>query len=92
MDSTLTYNIHISSLIRMVTHKVSMLGKVKKYLRDDAALQIYRSMILPYLDYAYVIFDKAYSKDLDKLQRLQNRCLKICSGWERLFSTDLAHK
>ena len=51
------------------------------------ALQIYKSMILPFLDYADVIFDKAYSKDLDKLQRLQNRCLKICSGRARVFST-----
>ena len=92
LDSTLTYNLHIGSLIRTVSHKVSLLGKVKKYLRDDAALQIYKSMILPYLDYADVIFDKAHSKDLEKLQRLQNRCLKLCSGWDRLFSTDLAHK
>ena len=49
-------------------------------------------MTLPYLDYADVIFYKVHSKDLDKLQRLQNQCLKICSGWDILFSTDLAHK
>ena len=49
-------------------------------------------MILPYFDYTDVIVDKATSKDLDKLQRLQNRCLKICSNKDRLFSTDLAHK
>ena len=72
--------------------KVSLLGKVKRYLNDDAALQIYRSMILPYLYYADAVFDKACSKDLDKLQRLQNRSLKICSGRDRKFSTHLAHR
>ena len=73
-------------------HKVTILSKVKKYLNDCTALLIYKSMILPYLDYADVVLDKAYSKDLDKLQRLQNRCLKICASRDRLFSTDLAHK
>ena len=87
LDSTLTYNLHINSLIRTVTHKVSLLGKVKRYLNYNAALQIYRSMVMPYLDYADVVFDRAHSKDLDRLQRLQNRCLKICSGRDRLFDT-----
>ena len=92
LDSTLSYNMHISSLIRTVLHKVTLLSKVKRYLNDCTALLIYKSMILPYLDYADVIFDRAYSKDLGKLQRLQNRCLKICSSRDRLFNTDLAHK
>ena len=93
LDFTLSYNLHISSLIRTVLHKVTILSKVKKYLNDGTALLIYKSMIkLPYLDYADVVFDKAYSKDLDKPQRLQNRCLKICASRDRLFSMDLAHK
>ena len=49
-------------------------------------------MILPYLDYADVIFHKANELGLSKLQRLQNRCLKICANLNRLFSTDQLHK
>ena len=39
-----------------------------------------------------MIFNKASNKDVDKLQRLQNKCLKICIGKERRFSTELIHK
>ena len=92
LDSTLTFNLHINSLIRTVSHKVSLLTKVKKYLSDGAALQIYKSMILPYIDYADVVFDKAYSRDLEKMQRLQNRCLKVCANRDRLFNTVQSHK
>ena len=92
LDSTLNYNQHIASVIRTVLHKTSLLSKVKRYLRDDVALQIYKSMILPYLDYADAIFHKANTTDLDKLQRLQNRCLKICANRNMRFSTDQAHK
>ena len=73
-------------------HKTVLLSKVKRYLRDEVALQIYKSMILPYLDYADSIFDKANTYDLDKLPRLQNRCLKICANKDRRFSTDQAHE
>ena len=92
VDSTLNYNLHVNQVIRTVLHKLILLSKMKKYLRDDTALSIYKSMILPYFDYADVIFSKALNKDIGKLQKLQNRCLKICMGKERRYSSDAAHK
>ena len=79
-------------MVRTVLHKVTLLSKVKRYLRDQTALQIYKSMILPYIDYADVVFANSNVSDIEKLQRLQNRCLKICTGRNRLFDTDLLHK
>ena len=92
LDGTLNFNHHITCTCRTVLHKLMLLSKMKRYLRDDTAISIYKSMILPYLDYADVIFDKAMSKDINKIQRLQNKCLRICLGEERRFSTDRAHK
>ena len=68
-----------------------LLAKLKRYLKDDTALLIYKSMILPYFDYADVIFCKANKKDLDKLQKLQNKCLRICTSRDRRFNADRAH-
>ena len=92
LDSTLNYNLHVNQVIRTVLHKLMLLSKMKKYLRDDTALSIYKAMVLPYFDYADVIFDRALYKDIDKLQRLQNRCLKICMGKDRRSGTDAVHK
>ena len=92
LDSTLNYNLHVNQVIRTVLHKLTLLSKMKKYLRDDTALNIYKAMLLPYFDYADVIFDRALNKDISKLQKLQNKCLKICKGKERRFSTDMIHK
>ena len=92
LDSTLNFNQHITSMIRTVLHKTTLLSKVKRYLRDEVALQIYKSMILPYFDYADSIYHRANTSDLDKLQRLQNRCLKIFANRDKRFSTDQAHK
>ena len=71
---------------------MTLLAKLKKYLCDDTAILIYKTMLLPYFDYADIIFCKANQKDLGKLQTLQNKCLRICMGKERRFNTDRAHK
>ena len=92
LDSTLNYNLHVSQVMRTVLHKLLLLSKIKRYLKDDAALCIYKSMLLPYFDYADVIFDRALHKDKEKLQRLQSKCLKVCMGKNRRFRTDVIHK
>ena len=92
LDPTLNYNNHLSLVIRTVLYKLTLLTKVNQYLNKSTALQIYKSMILPYLDYADVIFHKANVTMLDKLQRLQNKCLKICAGFNRFHNTDQLHK
>ena len=43
-----------------------------------SSLAIFKTMILPYLDYGDILFSTANRQKLDKLQRLQNKCLKIC--------------
>ena len=49
-------------------------------------------MLLPYLDYAEVVFDGALNKDISKLQKVQDKCLKVRLGKDRRYSTDAIHK
>ena len=44
LDPTLNFNHHITSVIRTVIHKMTLLSKMKKYLRDDTALLVYKTM------------------------------------------------
>ena len=48
-------------------------------------------MILPYFDYGDVVYGTASQEGLEKLQRLQNRCLKICMGFNRRHNTVNLH-
>ena len=40
LDPTLNCKQHISAIVRCVQHKMSLLGKVKRYLNDLVALKI----------------------------------------------------
>ena len=91
LDSALTFSNHIKTVLDTVAHKSYLLGKIRKYITSDTALLIYKSMVLPYFDYADIIYANSYKKDLDKVQRMQNRCLKICLRAEARIDTDLLH-
>ena len=77
LGSTLNYSKHIASVLKLNFYKMTLLAKLKKYLNGDSALLIYKTMLLPYFDYADVIICKA----IDKIQTLQNKCLRICTGY-----------
>ena len=92
LDPTLSYNKHVSYVIKTVLYRMLLLTKIRKYLHDEVALQIYKSMLLPYFDYADVIFNNSNVGDLDKLQRLQNKCLKLCNHRVRNANVESIHK
>ena len=48
------------------------------YISQDVALTIYKTMILPILEYGDILCDNVNKKPLNKLQAIQNRCLHTC--------------
>ena len=66
LDSTLNYSSHIATVVNVETHKMILLGKMRKYLNEQVATLIYKSMLLPYFDYADVLFHKAKAKEIGK--------------------------
>ena len=49
-------------------------------------------MMLPFFDYADVIYNEANAQDLDRLQRLQHQALKLCLGFNRREDTEVVHR
>ena len=92
LDSTLTYRYHVNSVIHSVLYKTNVLSQIRKFLTEPVALEIYKTMILPYFDYGDVIYTTANLDGLDKLQRLQNRCLKICENVHNRYNADALHQ
>ena len=42
------------------------------------ALDLYHSLVLPHIDYGVVLYDAMGTVDGQKLQTIQNKCLRIC--------------
>ena len=91
LDQSLSYNPHINETIKLTSHKVYQLSIIRKYLTKNAAITIYKSMILPYFDYGDVFLINANQQLLGKIQRIQNRGLKILLGREARTRTSDVH-
>ena len=92
LDTHLTYQPHLNYIIKLMSHKIFLLTKVRSLVDRNTAIQIYKSKILPYVDYGDVLFFNSHKSTLERLQRLQNHALRICINAPPRESTDLLHE
>ena len=92
LDSHLSYKQHIDQCAKIVSHKIYLLTKIRRFVSEDTATFIFKSMIAPILDYGDIIFMGSTSNNLMKLQRLQNRALRVCLNVHHYIPTILLHQ
>lgn len=88
IDTDLTFKTHITNLINTISFKVSQLRRIRKSLSNKIALQMYKTMILPVMDYGDLFYHNKNNKLLNKLRTIQNRSIRIISQLPRLTNTD----
>ena len=56
LDRHLSFDLHIDSLCRKVIAKMKMMGRVRQYISERLAIQMYTTLILPDFDYGDTIY------------------------------------
>ena len=92
LDSVLSYNQHTNAITRNTCHKIYQLRRINPYINENTSLMIYKSFILPIIEYGNVIYQTANKKNLEKIQRIQNQALKLCLNLDKDTPTSLVHK
>ena len=77
LDQTLSFNYHLKNLINKISQKMYVFSKIRRFLNEKTSIIVYKSMILPFFDYADAIFMFSNEKLLYKLDRLHTRGLKL---------------
>ena len=72
LDSGLNFEVHVKYLKSKLYAKIKLLGRVRGLLDRNTALTIYKTLILPVLDYCDHIYYGISANDKEVLQRLQN--------------------
>ena len=92
LDSTLNFNKHIDNNRKIFSHKLYLLSRICRYINEYTAICIYKTMIAPIMDYGDIIYAGTNVENLDKLQRLQNRGLRICTNENHFIPVILLHQ
>ena len=92
IDSQLSFKPHVNSSIKVINHKLYLLGHIRRYMSEQQSLLIYKQMVIPYTEYASFILDCSTQELAAKIQKLQSRALRICrfnNRYERTSVTAL---
>ena len=92
LDMNLNYNKHLENCLKLISHKAYLLNKIRMYIDTNTATTLYKSVILPILEYGDVIYDGANQKLVNDLQKIQNRILRICTQKDHYTSNLQLHQ
>ena len=77
IDSHLNFKYHIEHITVKISKNVGMLAILRHFVPRKTLLQIYQSLIFPYINYAITVWGLASKRYLDKILRLQKRALRL---------------
>lgn len=77
LNCQLTLAQHVNSTIGLVSSKLKTFAAIRKYINVEHSLLVYKSMILSLFEYANISFTLVPLVLRKKLERLQNRALRI---------------
>ena len=89
LDSTMTGTKQLSKLNQQLAIKLTTFRKIRNYMSENTAIMIYKAMILPIFDYNDIIYNLLTQQQQTKLQRVQNRALRIVFRGKILSVNDM---
>ena len=91
LDEELKFSQHVKSVINSVRFKSNLLYRTCKMMPSEALIRVYKSHVLPGIDYCDILYVNSSITLLEELQRLQNKCLKTCLFKHLLTPTEIVH-
>ena len=84
LDETLSWEAHISEVVSKVAKVLAALRWLRPICPQSTLVTIYKSLILPHLDYCSAVWGCIGNGLSQKLEKLQNRTARIItgSGWD----------
>ena len=73
LDQHLSWNVHIDNLCKKVASGIGALKRIRPFVNSNTLQTIFSSLIQPYFDYRFVVWDGCCTTLAGKIQKLQNR-------------------
>ena len=77
IDENLMWKEHIAEVEKKISKNIGLLYRAKNNFESKELCILYNSLVLPYLQYAVVIWGHTYTSRLTKIIKLQKRAIII---------------
>lgn len=68
---------HIDHIVIKISRTIGLISKLRHFVPKHTLINIYRSLIAPYLSYGLIVWGQACKSYLDKLLKLQKQVLRF---------------
>ena len=90
IDSNLSFSSHYQNICNKTSRSSSVLSKLGSYVPQPFLRKLYQTMIYPHLNYGIEIWGNSCKTGIKRLQRIQNKCIKIISSTNTCEPSDYA--
>ena len=77
IDENLSWKAHIHEISKKVSSGIGALKRVRPFVSMHTAIKIYKGLIEPHFDYCSAVWDGLTQQLSEKLQKLQNRAIRV---------------
>ena len=77
IDNTLSFNKHISTLCKKASNQLNAIGRIQKYMGFKEKEVLLNSFVLSNFYYCLLVWHFCSSKSLKKIEKIQERTLRI---------------
>ena len=81
----MSWHDHISGVCSKLGRGLYLIRKLRSILNTNELIIVYKTLIQPHIDYGITIYGYAPSTYIQRVQRLQNRLIRLITGdysWE----------
>ena len=78
LDECLNMHVNFNKIFKKFSYKNYQFTKLRKYVDTNTSVLIYKQTVLPLVEYVSFMLCFNNKQDVEKLQRLQNRSLRLC--------------
>ena len=77
INQNLSWYKHVNKTAKIISSGMGALKRLRPFICDDTTILLYRALIEPYFDYCCPVWDGLSNELADKLQKLQNRAIRV---------------
>ena len=77
IDKHLSWSVHVEKITKKIASAIGALKRIRPFITTKTAVQVYQALIQPHFDYCCSVWDNFGETLSNKLQKLQNRAVRV---------------
>lgn len=91
LDKHLKMELHLKNVIQKLRPVIYKFSKIRYLVDKDTAVLMYKTYVLPLVESGLFLLNNFYSGQVEKLQKIQNKCLRMCFRTDRCSPSHQLH-